>query len=109
MSSKQSNRHEPADTADVQTAIEAMFESVTVLHDIGLDDRGRSHHYDPDTRQVVVADDDYRNGGDLTVAERIDIPDSSSGVWDYFAFVREETDIAFVETDAPTEPPEGER
>jgi hypothetical protein len=109
MSSKQPTRQEPAGMADVQNTIEALFEGVTVLHDIGLDDRGRSHHYNPDSHQVVVGDDDYRRGGDLAVVERIDIPEGSDGVWDYFAFVREETDIEFVEKDAPTAPPEGDR
>lgn len=109
MSSKVPNRQEAAGMADAQTTIEALFEGVTILHDIGLDDRGRSHHYNPDTHQVVVGDDDYRRGGDLTVVERIDIPEGSTGVWDYFEFVAEETDIEFVETDAPTTPPEGDR
>lgn len=83
---------------------------LTVYYAIGLDSKGRSHHYDADAGQIVVCSSDRRGKGirgSDDIEQRIDPPEWSTGAWDYIAFVRNEVeDVSWVETDAPEQAPE---
>lgn len=94
--------------ATSNNAVEQLVGGLTVYHDIGLDTDGRSHHYDPAENVIVVCDEDRRGVGitDDVISEHITPPEWSTGVWDYIQYVTDETDVEWVETDAPTEPPE---
>lgn len=90
-------------------AVEAMLQGVSILHDIGLDSEGRSHHYDPKNHEIVVCTDDKRgiafNNDDEE--QRIEPSPHTTGVWDYIQFVRDEVDdLEWQEIDAPEEPPQ---
>ena len=90
-------------------AIDALADSLTVYHDIGLDTEGRSHHYDSDAGEIVVCDSDRRGEGirgERDIEQRITPPEWSTGSWDYIAYVRDNVDgVSWVETDAPEEAP----
>jgi len=98
-------------TNDVTQTVEAMFDGMVVLKDIGVDTEGRSHHYDPAAHEIVVFDGDAR--GDTSGHEeirRVEVSENSTGAWDYIEFVEDEVDgLEWAETDAPRQPPEADR
>jgi hypothetical protein len=93
--------------------VEALLDSFTVYHAIGITDDGRSHHYDPDAHQVVVCkDDQYHASAGISsedIDKRVDIPEHSTGAWDYIAYVRDETELSWDETFVDEQPPEDSR
>ena len=92
----------------VAGAIDRLLKDMTVYKYIGLDSKGRSHHYDPDAHEIVVCSTDRRGRGisDDDIERRIEPSPNSTGAWDYIQFVREEVEgLEWAETDAPeTEP-----
>jgi len=95
--------------ATSDSVIGGFADSISVLHDIGLDSKGRSHHYDPAAHEIIVYCEDKRGrmARASDVVERIEPSPNSTGSWDYIQFVREEVDgLSWAETNAPEEAPD---
>lgn len=92
-------------------AVETMGEllsDLTIYKRIGTTEDGRTHHYDRKAHQVVVCSADRTTPGisEDDIEQRIDVPENSTGAWDYIEFVSEQTGHEWAETDVPEEPPQ---
>jgi len=89
-------------------AVDSMGEllaDLTIYKRIGTTEDGRTHHYDCNAHQVVVCSADRSTPGisDEDIEQRMDVPENSTGAWDYIKFVSEDTDHEWAETDVPEE------